>query len=88
MTTTDLFGYLSYALIIIGLWLIGKQHRWGWFIKGIGDFGWVCVGYQVGLSSIWLPEVAFVVMDGYYFYKWRNLGAETPKESTDESGES
>ena len=66
----DLFGFFSYACIFYGLYLIGRKEKSGWVVKLIGDAGWVAIGWQLEMASIFAPEACIAMMDVYFIYKW------------------
>ena len=67
----DILGFLSYAFVLLGLYLIGKKKRIGWGFKFVGDTLWVILGLSLGLYSIWLTELVFGFLDIKYFIQWK-----------------
>ena len=67
----DLFGHVAYALLFGGMFLVTKKLRAGWAIKGAGDVIWVAIGWQLGMTSIVMWGVGFVMMDALGWWRWR-----------------
>lgn len=67
----DLLGHLAYLFIFAGMFLLSKKVIWGWVVKAVGDAMWLWIGIQIGMSSIWLWEIAFLGTTAYGFYEWR-----------------
>lgn len=68
----DALGHLFYAIVFTGSWLLSHRHsKFGWVLRAIGHAGWIYLGFQVGLTSIWMWETFMLVNDLYGFWKWR-----------------
>lgn len=67
----DLVGHLACASVLTGSLLVAKRRRLGWLIRALGDFTWVLIGWELGLSSVWLWESLSVMMDAYGWWRWR-----------------
>lgn len=61
----DLFGFIAYSFVLLGMYLIAKKKRVGWIIKLIGDLGWVGIGLIMSpmMFSIVFVEVGFSIVD-------------------------
>ena len=59
----DLFGHLSYAVLIVGTWFAAKGPRIGWYLRMAGDFGWIILGGFMGMTSIILWSLVFFWVD-------------------------
>jgi hypothetical protein len=71
MALPDLLGHLSYVFICSGVVLLGHKNRLGWILRAIGAVGWIIVGFQVGMSSIWAWSIVFLIMDMSNYFKWK-----------------
>ncbi len=69
---TDLFGHMGYALILIGLVLVGRGSKVGWIFRLIGGMTWVVIGFAIGMTSIWIWGLIFAALDYYNYIKWHN----------------
>lgn len=69
---TDAVGHLGYALILIGLVLIGQGSKAGWIFRFIGGLTWVVIGFAIGMTSIWVWGLVFATLDYYNYTKWNN----------------
>jgi len=70
MTEYDVAGHLYYILIFIGMLLIAAKERLGWFFRFMGELGWIGLGFQMGMTSIWAWGIVFAAIDAYAFWKW------------------
>lgn len=66
----DLFGHFFYACLALGMYLLAKKSKWGWVSRFIGEAGWLWIGWELGMSSIWMWGVAFLLMEIYGFWSW------------------
>jgi len=67
----DLFGYISYALIGLGMWLLGRNNPLGFLSHALGAAMWAVAGYFLELSSmvIWNILFCLIGINGYYNLK-------------------
>ena len=68
--TLDLLGHLFYAFIALGMVLLGLKSKWGWVSRFIGEAGWLWVGWEMGMSSIWSWGALFLCIEVYGFWSW------------------
>lgn len=68
----DLLGHLGYASIMIGMVLLARRNAYGWVARLLGDAGWVALGFVLGMSSIVLWGLVFVLLDIVGWLKWRS----------------
>jgi hypothetical protein len=66
----DLLGHVSYALLAIGMLLMARKNIWGSVFRFFGESGWLFIGVQMGMSSIWGWGIIFVCMEIYVFWSW------------------
>lgn len=85
METLDAIGHGAYALILLGLFCIGrgqrvpKLARWGWPMRIVGEATWVVIGVILAdqgivFTSIILWGVVFVIVDFYGWAEARAMG--------------
>ena len=67
----DIFGHISYAFILLVMYMISRKNKVGWVFRLIGQVGWLVLGFLTGFSSIWIWGFVFVVMDLYGYISWR-----------------
>ena len=66
----DFFGHVGYGFIALGLWQLTRKRRIGWLFRLIGEVIWVMIGWQMGMSSIYLWGLGFMLLDIIGFSKW------------------
>ena len=66
----DILGHLFYAFIFLGLLLLNTKNKWGWICRIIGEIGWLCLGFELELTSLVFWGVLFVLLDIRGFIKW------------------
>jgi hypothetical protein len=67
----DLTGHIAYALILSGQLLVARKIRNGWLLRIAGVLIWVILGFILGLSSIWLWSIFFLICDFYGWKRWK-----------------
>lgn len=67
----DLCGHFFYALLALGMVLLARKSRWGWVLRFAGEIGWIAIGLEMGMSSMWTWGALFLVMDVYGYVNWR-----------------
>lgn len=73
----DLFGHLFYASLAFGMFLLAKKSHWGWVFRFIGELGWLWIGIEMGMSSIWGWGALFLCMECYGFWSWTRKGSQS-----------
>jgi len=68
----DILGHLCYIAMIIGTILIALRRRAGWLFEAAGAAGLILVGLMLGMTSIWIWNVVFVVGYSYGWLRWKN----------------
>jgi hypothetical protein len=68
--TIDLFGHLFYAFIALGMLLLAYKSKWGWVSRFVGELGWLWIGVEMEMSSIWSWGALFLVIECYGFWSW------------------
>jgi len=71
MEVTDVLGHVFYALLVVGNWLIGNKKIWGFAFYFVANLGWLWIGWEIGMTSIWFWEIIFVALAARNFWKWR-----------------
>ncbi len=74
----DALGHLGYALLFGGIILIGRKWAVGWLLCLAGDLIWLGLGVEMGMTSIWSWQVAFLAMALYNWRRWRREGKVNP----------
>lgn len=67
----DLAGHVFYVFLLGGMLLLARGSAAGWILRIVGEAGWAVLGVLLGMSSIVVWGVAFVIIDAYGFRKWR-----------------
>lgn len=67
----DAFGYLFYAFLMLGTYLIGQRYPGGWQLRFIGDIGWALLGFWMGVSSIVVFGILFSILDVKGYVAWK-----------------
>lgn len=67
----DFLGHIGYIIVVLGVWQITRQKRIGWVIHGFGSLFWMGLGLLMGMSSIFLWSIVFLVLDVVGFYRWK-----------------
>ena len=73
MEATDLIGHLFYAIILAGNRFLARQSIIGWPLRFVGEFGWVAIGFYIGMTSIWTWGLIFAGYDLYGYYSWKKI---------------
>ena len=73
----DLCGHVGYILLLVGTYLVSKNHAAGWAMRGVGSAIWLCVGAVMGMSSIWIWGSFFLVLDVVGFRRWKRKRSTT-----------
>lgn len=71
LATADLLGYLGYSILSIGIFLIGRKKISGWYFRALGDAVWICIGFSIPLTSMWIWGFVFLGMEVYGYRTWR-----------------
>ena len=71
MTTPDIIGHFLMVGMLAGKWLVAHKHRTGWLVWACAAFGWIILGYVLGLTSLMAWNVLYVA---FYLYSWRLWG--------------
>lgn len=74
----DIAGHLGYALVMVGVFLLSRHQVLGWLFRCAGEVVWLVVGVYMGMSSIVVWGVVFVLMDLYGFWSWKTNGLDKP----------
>ena len=70
----DILGHVAYSSLAFGMFLLARKNLWGWVFRFIGEVGWLWIGVQMGMSSIWTWGLLFLAMEVYGFWSWRRDG--------------
>lgn len=72
----NLFGYLGDALILAGIWIIGRKKTTGWYVGVIGCL--VSVTYAAAISSvpIMLVDSIFILIYARNIHLWKKAGVQ------------
>lgn len=68
--TIDTWGHIGYLLIFAGMSLLGRKAKLGWISRLLGDGVWCVVGLTLGMTSIWLWGLAFMMNDVLSYRRW------------------
>lgn len=71
MTEMDFFGHVFYAFLAIGTWFLGKRDINGWRLRMFGNVGWIVLGVMMGMSSIWIWEIIFLILAYKAYLEWK-----------------
>lgn len=66
----DVLGGVFYACLLCGTYLLGMKKWYGWPMRVAGDIGWLVVGHWIGLYSVMVFSVLFMVIDVRGWWKW------------------
>jgi hypothetical protein len=67
----DFFGHIGYFFLMIGQICITRKHIYGWIFRFCGELTWVIIGLIMGMTSIYIWGVAFMIIDVIGFFKWK-----------------
>ncbi len=70
----DAFGHVFYAIIMIGMFQIGRDRALGWALRFAGDTGWCVLGVMMGMTSIWIWGILFLTIDVIGWRRCRSRG--------------
>ena len=71
MTNLDIAGHLSYILLAVGMFRLAIRQRDGWWFRFLGEAGWVVLGVEMQMTSIWVWGLFFMLLDINGFVNWR-----------------
>lgn len=74
----DLLGHFGYILIFLGMIGIRYKNPYGWALRFLGELVWVSIGFQLGLTSIWIWGLVFMLVDFWAFVQWQDEVEEKP----------
>lgn len=63
--TPDAWGHVAYVLLAIGHFGVARGLKFAWWVRFLGEFGWILIGIQIGMPSIWIWGTLFAVIDLY-----------------------
>ncbi len=72
----DLIGHIGYAVLVMGIILIGRRQTIGWLVRIVGEAIWIGVGVHIGMTSVWIWGIIFTMIS---FYHWRNWKCDSSK---------
>lgn len=88
MTKVDFFGHFFYASLFLGMLLLSAKDFRGWAFRFAGEVGWIGIGLVMGMSSIVVWGLAFMVVDVLGYLQWKaeheTLAMEERLESREE----
>ena len=67
----DFIGHSGYASFFAGMILLGRTNVLVWLFRVLGGIIWICVGFAVGLTSVWSWGYAFLLVDIRSYFRWR-----------------
>lgn len=70
-------GWIGNALVLVGLWQIGRKLRSAFLWTFVGETLWAWVGYQTGQVDLCLICCLFSVMA---IFNWLRWGKEADEE--------
>jgi hypothetical protein len=68
----DAVGHLGYCFLYLANVMIVRGKQVGWILRFQGELIWVVLGIYMGLTSIWMWGILFMIVDAWGFFKWRN----------------
>lgn len=71
ITQTDYFGHWGYAFLALGMFYLSHKEKVGWAFRFFGEAIWVILGYTMGMTSIWMWGLLFMVIDLIGFIRWQ-----------------
>lgn len=71
MDPADIVGHVGYAMLVVGNWMIGNKQIWGFAWYFVANVIWLCIGWHIGMTSIWVWEIVFLILCVRNFLKWR-----------------
>lgn len=71
LTSLDILGHISYVFLAAGQFCITHKKRAGFFLRWVGEAGWLYIGIKLSMSSIWLWGILFGGIEMYGLWKWR-----------------
>jgi hypothetical protein len=66
----DLIGHIFCLLKAVGLLQLSRKRQIGWAFRIAGGAGWTVLGFHMGLSSIWIWGLVFLITDVIGFVSW------------------
>jgi hypothetical protein len=88
MSKVDFFGHFFYASLFLGMLLLSAKDFRGWAFRFAGEVGWIGIGLVMGMSSIVVWGLAFMVVDVLGYLQWQaeheTLAMEERLESREE----
>lgn len=71
VTLPDLIGHVTYVTMLIGTYLLTKKKKFGWILRGVGNLGWIMIGYMLGFTSMMMWSSVLWLNDLRGFLIWR-----------------
>lgn len=66
-----MLDWIGASLIIVSIYLIGKQKSIGWIINTLGCIMYIIVGYKNRLYGWILMEFVLICLNIYNFITWK-----------------
>lgn len=66
----DLVGHAAYAILVLGVYLIGQKQIAGWYCYVVGDVVWCWLGWNLRLTSVWVWQLVFLVLALQGLWSW------------------
>lgn len=70
MSKVDFFGHFFYASLFLGMLLLSAKDYRGWVFRFLGEAGWIVIGLAMGMSSIVVWGIIFMVVDVWGYLEW------------------
>lgn len=68
----DIYGHVGYAMLALGMWLVGKRNRNGFLLRLVGEGIWIGIGIHLGYTSIVAWGILDLYINGKSFLRWRD----------------
>lgn len=68
-----MLDWIGASLIIVSIYLIGKQKPIGWIINTLGCIMYIIVGYKNHLYGWILMEFVLICLNIYNYINWKKL---------------
>jgi len=65
-------GYFATAVTLLGIYIVGNKHRYGFLICLSGEVLWAVRGWQTGLYELMIIGAAFSLMHIRNWFHWGN----------------
>ncbi|MFH0832083.1 MAG: nicotinamide mononucleotide transporter [archaeon] len=71
MILADWIGWISNIFFIAGAFSIARKNRFGFYVNGLGNMGYIIQGVMLKITSLWAISFILVCLNVYGLFCWK-----------------